>query len=63
MIEYIQEQKEAVGNDPLLMGSSSGSGMMTTSTFENVNSFATNNQEINVDEADVVQSNGRTGTI
>jgi hypothetical protein len=70
--QQLQEQQQAQNTDVLLLGSSSGSasssgasigGPSTMGGNVNVNSFGTNNQEANVDEGDVVKSDGITGTI
>jgi hypothetical protein len=57
----------AVTTNGVAMEPSTAAGATTTTSAtkvgENVDSFATNNQEDNVDEADIIKSDGTTGTI
>jgi hypothetical protein len=68
LLASLKEKEEAKENsNPMLMGSSSegatsGGATNLEVSIDTVNSFATNNQEDNVDEADIIKSDGTTGT-
>jgi hypothetical protein len=73
-LTYLQQQQQQQEEDQslnvFLLGSSSGSASSSGASMGgpstmggNVNSFDTNNQEANVDEGDIVKSDGNTGTI
>jgi hypothetical protein len=62
--DYKQQLNYLLPNNNNPLQWNSGGGGAIDGTFSgNINSFGTNNQETNVDEADLVKSDGTTGTL